>query len=84
MEPRSGKRRPVWTASSPKTGPKWALKGLIDVSTMSHGSTPIVEKFFLLSSFPDSKRADSPKSVVNPFYVSEYGRFLFGANYAIL
>ena len=27
MEPHSGQRRPVWTASSPKTGPKWVCRG---------------------------------------------------------
>jgi hypothetical protein len=40
MEPRSRKRRPVWTASSPKTGPKWAWKGPVELSTISNGSTP--------------------------------------------
>ena len=27
MEPHAGQRRPVWTASSPKTGPKSVWKG---------------------------------------------------------
>jgi len=39
MEPGSGKRRPVWTASGQKTGPKWVSKGLVEFSTISHGST---------------------------------------------
>jgi hypothetical protein len=39
MEPHSGERRPVWTVSSPKTGPKWVCRGLVDFSTISHGST---------------------------------------------
>jgi hypothetical protein len=30
---------PVWTASSPKTGPKSVYRGLVDLSTISHGST---------------------------------------------
>ena len=38
-EPHSGKRRPVWTAASQKTGPKCVRRGLVDLSTMSHGST---------------------------------------------
>ncbi len=38
-EPHSGKRRPVWTASPQKTGPKWICKGLVDLSTISNGST---------------------------------------------
>jgi hypothetical protein len=41
MEPHSGKRRPVWTTSSPKTGPKWVCRGLVDLSTMSNGSTSV-------------------------------------------
>jgi hypothetical protein len=39
MEPHSGKRRPVWTASSQKTGPKWVWRGLVDLSTIFNGST---------------------------------------------
>ncbi len=39
MEPHSGKKRPVWTASSPKTGPKWVCRGLVDLSTISNRST---------------------------------------------
>jgi hypothetical protein len=39
MEPHSGERRPVWTASSPKTGPKWVWRGLVDLSTIFNGST---------------------------------------------
>ncbi len=31
--------RLIWTASSPITGPKWVCKGLVDLSTMSHGCT---------------------------------------------
>src|SRR5215469_8957871 len=38
-EPHAGKRRLVWTASSPKTRPKWVWLGLIDLSTMSNRST---------------------------------------------
>jgi hypothetical protein len=38
-EPHAGKRRPLWTASAPKTRPKWVWRGLIDLSTMSNGST---------------------------------------------
>jgi hypothetical protein len=36
----------VWTASSPKTGLKWVWRGLVELSTMSHGSTlfPILVK----------------------------------------
>lgn len=34
-----GKSRLLWTASSPKTGPKWVCRGLIDLSTISNGST---------------------------------------------
>ncbi len=41
-EPHSGKRRPVWTASPQKTGPKWICKGLVDLSTISNGSTALV------------------------------------------
>jgi len=41
MEPHSGKRRPVWTASSPKTGPKWVCRGLVDLSTISNRSTTV-------------------------------------------
>jgi hypothetical protein len=44
MQPDSGKRRRLWTASSPKTGPKWVCKGLVDLSTISHGSTPGLDK----------------------------------------
>src|SRR5215469_15793094 len=36
MEPHAGKRRPVWTASSPKTGPKSIRKELVDLSTISN------------------------------------------------
>jgi hypothetical protein len=39
IEPGSGKGRSPWTASSRKTGPNWVCKGLVDLSTMSHGST---------------------------------------------
>jgi len=39
MEPHSGQGRPLWTASSPKTGPKWVYRGLVDLSTISSGST---------------------------------------------
>jgi hypothetical protein len=39
MEPGSGKRRSLWTASSRKTGPKWVWKRLVEFSTMSLGST---------------------------------------------
>jgi hypothetical protein len=39
MEPGSGKRRSLWTASSRKTGPKWVCKGLDELSTIFHGST---------------------------------------------
>ena len=39
LELHAGKRRSVWTASSHKTGPKWVCRGLIDLSTMSNGST---------------------------------------------
>jgi hypothetical protein len=39
MEPGSGKRRSLWTASSRKTGPKWVWKRLVELSTMSLGST---------------------------------------------
>src|SRR5215469_15714743 len=39
MEAHAGKRRPVWTASSPKTVPKWVCRGLGDLSTISHEST---------------------------------------------
>ena len=39
MESHSWKRRRVWTASSPKTGPKWVCRGLVDFSTISYGST---------------------------------------------
>lgn len=39
-EPHAGKRRPAWAASSPKTGPKWIGKGLVDFSTMSKGCPP--------------------------------------------
>jgi hypothetical protein len=45
MEPHSGKRRPVWTASSPKTGPKWVCRGLVDLSTISNRSTGIATSF---------------------------------------
>jgi hypothetical protein len=38
-EPHSRKRRPVWTASSPKTGPKWVCRGLVNLSTISNRST---------------------------------------------
>ncbi len=44
MEPHSGKRRPVWTASSPKTSPTWVCRGLVDLSTISNRSTA----FFLI------------------------------------
>ena len=37
--PLSGKGRPVETALSPKTGPKRVWRGLLELSTMSHGST---------------------------------------------
>ncbi len=40
MEPGFRKRRSLWTASSPKTGPKCVWKGLVEFSTMSLGSTP--------------------------------------------
>ena len=40
-EPHAGKSRLAWTASSPKNGPKWIGKGLVDLSTMSNGSTSI-------------------------------------------
>jgi hypothetical protein len=39
IEPHSRKRRPLWTASSPKTGPKWVCSGLVDLSTISNRST---------------------------------------------
>jgi hypothetical protein len=39
MEPHSGKGRHFWTASSHKTGPKWVCRELVDLSTMSDGST---------------------------------------------
>src|SRR5215472_16243692 len=39
IEPRSGKRKPVWTASGQKTGPRLFCKGLVDLSTLSNGST---------------------------------------------
>jgi hypothetical protein len=39
MEPDTGKRRPVWTASSPKTGLKWVWRGLVDFPTMFNVST---------------------------------------------
>jgi hypothetical protein len=32
-------RRSVWNASSPKTGLTWVWRGLVELSTMSHGST---------------------------------------------
>jgi hypothetical protein len=39
MEFHSGKRRPVWTASSQKTGPQSVWRGLVDLSTIFYGST---------------------------------------------
>ena len=39
IEPHSRKRRPLWTASSPKTGSKWVCRGLVDLSTISNRST---------------------------------------------
>jgi hypothetical protein len=39
MEPGSRKRRPLWTASSRKTDPKWVCKGLDELSTIFQGST---------------------------------------------
>ena len=39
MERGSGKRRSLWTAASRKTGPKWAWKRLVELSTMSLGGT---------------------------------------------
>jgi len=44
MEPHSGKRRPLWTASSPHTGPKWAWNGPLELSTMSDRSTLLTQK----------------------------------------
>jgi len=41
MESHSGKRRPLRTASSPKTGPKWVCRGLVDVSTIFYRSTRV-------------------------------------------
>ena len=40
IESHPGKRRPVWTASSQKTGPKGVWRGLSDLSTIFNGSTP--------------------------------------------
>jgi hypothetical protein len=39
MEPGCRKRRPVWTATSQTTGPKWVCRGLVDFSTIFTGST---------------------------------------------
>src|SRR5215470_12870933 len=39
MQPCFGKRCPLWTASSPQTGLKWAWKGPVDLSTIFNGST---------------------------------------------
>ncbi len=39
-EPYAAKSRPVWTASSLKTRPKWVWRGLVDLSTISNRSTP--------------------------------------------
>jgi hypothetical protein len=44
MEPGSGKGGALWTVSSRKTGPKSVWKGLVDLSTMSHGSTLLSEQ----------------------------------------
>jgi hypothetical protein len=41
MEHGPGKRRLLWTVLSPKTGPKWAWKGPVDLSSISHRSTCI-------------------------------------------
>src|SRR5215470_13704962 len=38
-EPYAGKRRPVKTASSPKTSQQWVWRGLVELSTMSNSST---------------------------------------------
>ncbi len=43
-EPHSGKRRPVWTASSPKTRPKLVWRGPVDLSTISNRSTTYPEE----------------------------------------
>ncbi len=39
-EPHSGKRRPLWTASSPKAGPKWVWSGCSNYLPYSIGVPP--------------------------------------------
>ena len=41
MQPHAGKRRPVWTTSSQKIGPKRVCRGLVDLSTISNRSTSL-------------------------------------------
>jgi hypothetical protein len=44
-ESHAGESRPVWTASSPSTGPKWVCKGPVDLSTCPM-AVPVEEQKF--------------------------------------
>ncbi len=63
MEPHSGKRRPVWTASSHKTGPKWVWRGLVDLSTICNRSTTVERLRTAIAALKEKKREISVQTI---------------------